>query len=384
MDNIQLRYIFDRRKIANNETNKGLLQIEVRLTGRKDRALISTGIYLYKNQFSDKNGFSCRNHTNALVITGKARNTFKKIEAFVFSDKCKTLKDVHNWDKEEANTFSFIEFIRSELLKKHIELSSAAHHRVLIRQIEYFGKINTFKDLTYDNIYDFDVFLRKTIHASSTLNKRHVTLKHYIQLAINRGIITVNPYANFKMPSTKGKVPVFLLEDEINKITDYIPVNGRLAYIKDLFLFQIFTGMAYADMTNFDKSYISELDGHRVIRSSRQKTDESFISLFLPEAERIAEKYAYCLPKISNQKYNDYLKLLAAGAGINKNLTSHVARHTYATYLLNKGIPIETVSRAMGHSNIKMTQHYARLLGKKVVSDMAVLLNKGDKGKTAG
>ena len=77
---------------------------------------------------------------------------------------------------------------------------------------------------------------------------------------------------------------------------------------------------------------------------------------------------------MSNQKYNDFLKLIAEAVGINKNLTSHVARHTFATYLLNKDIPIETVSKAMGHSDIKMTQHYAKLLGKKVVSDMKKLL----------
>jgi site-specific recombinase XerD len=376
MEDIQLRYVFDRLKVANNSTKKGLLQIEVRKTRSNERVLISTGIHLYKNQYSDTNGFTCRNHDNAPILTGEARRTFKKVEAFVFSDKCQKLKDVHNWNKEDVNTFSFIDFIRSELLKKDISLATAAHHRVLIRQLEAFGKIKTFQDLTFENIYDFDVFLRQTIRASATLSKRHTNLKHYVQLAINRGLITANPYANFKMPSKKGKDPTFLMEDEIQLIVDWPPVNDRLSCVKDLFLFQIFTGMAYVDMSHFDRSYVSEMDGYKVIRSSRQKTDESFISLFLPEAERIADKYDYRLPVMSNQKYNDYLKLLAAGAGINKNLTSHAGRHTYATYLLNKGIPIETVSRAMGHSNIKMTQHYARLLGKKVIADMAVLLNK--------
>ena len=127
-------------------------------------------------------------------------------------------------------------------------------------------------------------------------------------------------------------------------------------------------------MTNFSKNDIIEVDEMKAIRSNRVKTDESFITLFFPEAEKIAEKYNYELPKLSNQKYNDYLKILAAGVKIKKNLTTHVARHTFATYLLNKGIPIETVSRAMGHSSIKMTQHYAKLLGRKVISDMKILL----------
>ena len=89
----------------------------------------------------------------------------------------------------------------------------------------------------------------------------------------------------------------------------------------------------------------------------------------------VVSSYATPKPEVDyKEKYNDYLKLVGAGAGINKNLTTHVARHTYATYLLNRGIPIETVSRCMGHANIRMTQNYARMLGKKVVNDMQVLL----------
>ncbi|MDH6304592.1 integrase/recombinase XerD [Parabacteroides sp. PF5-5] len=376
MDNIQLRYVFDRRNVSNNDTKRGLLQVEVRLTGKNERILISTGVYLYKNQFSEKNGFTCKNHENAILVTANVRNIFQKIESFVLSDKCKTLKDAKNWNVEKASTYSLIEFIRSELLKKDITLDTAKHHKVLMRQLEAFGKIKTFQDLTFENIHDFDAFLRKTIKASSTLNKRHSNLKHYVQLALNKGLITTNPYNNFKMPSKKSKDPTFLTEEEMQKIKNWEPVNEKLSYVKDLFLFQMLTGLAFVDLSNFDKSMISEMDGYKIIRSNRHKTDESFISLFLPEAEQIAEKYDYVLPKLSNQKYNDYLKLLGVGAGIAKTITSHVARHTYATYLLNKGIPIETVSRAMGHSSIKMTAHYARLLGKTVIKDMSILLEK--------
>ena len=132
--------------------------------------------------------------------------------------------------------------------------------------------------------------------------------------------------------------------------------------------------MAYVDMQRFSRMDLSEMDGQPVIRSSRTKTDESFVLLFLPEAGRIAEKYGYTLPRISNQKYNDYLKLLGAGAGITKSLTSHVARHTFATCLINKNVPLESVSKALGHASIRQTQHYARLLGKKVIHDMRKLL----------
>jgi site-specific recombinase XerD len=132
--------------------------------------------------------------------------------------------------------------------------------------------------------------------------------------------------------------------------------------------------MAFVDLMGFSLSDVSEMDGMKVIRSNREKTDESFVALFLPEAEQIADKYGYQLPRISNQKYNDYLKLLGIGAGIKKTITTHVARHTFATYLINKDIPVESVSKALGHASIKQTQHYAKLAGKKVISDMSKLL----------
>ena len=115
----------------------------------------------------------------------------------------------------------------------------------------------------------------------------------------------------------------------------------------------------------FTPDWIYEAEGVKVFRDARSKTDVGFFSVLLPEAEEILKKYYGSLPRYSNQKYNDYLKLIAIACGIKKHLTTHVARHTFATYLLNRDVPIETVSKAVGHTSIKQTQHYAKLLGKK-------------------
>jgi site-specific recombinase XerD len=374
MDNAQLRYIFDRQKQANNDTKTGLLQIEVRLTGTNRRKLISTGIHLYKNQFSDKNGFSCRNHENAPAITGKANRIFRKIEAFALSEKCSNLDDVKNWNKDEAATHSVTDFMKEALRKRNPSTAVLEHHNILIRQLEEFGQFRTFADLTYENIADFDLFLRKTITSQPVRYKRHCAFKSYVVDAMNRGICKSNPYIQFKVLKGKSKAPTFLDEAEIAKIQNYCPDNEKLQKVKDLFIFQCFTGLAFVDAMSFSRLDVSELDGKETIRSNRTKTDESFVILFLPEAKKIAEKYSYNLPKLSNQKYNDYLKLLGAGAGIKKTITTHSGRHTFATYLINNDIPVESVSKAMGHASIKQTQHYAKLLGKKVVSDMSRLL----------
>jgi site-specific recombinase XerD len=374
MNNTQLRFVFDSKKQAAG-TKTGLLQIEVRLTGTNLRKTISTNVRLLKNQFSDKNGFTCKNHPNAPAITGKVSSMFRKIEAFVLSDKCKKLDDVKNWNKEESSTFSVIDFIKSELIRNNPSYDVLEYHNSLIKRLEEFGKIRVFADFTYQNIVDFDAHLRMTIKSQPTLYKRHAALHRYIREAINRELCKYDPYMQFKVKKGKSREPVFLLESEIEKIKNWNPVSEKLEHVRDMFIFQCFTGMAFVDMCKFTKEDINEIEGKKIIRSRREKTDESFISLLLPDAEKMLIKYNYQLPVISNQKYNDYLKLLGAGSEITKKLTSHVARHTFATYLLNKDIPIESVSRAMGHSSIKMTQHYAKMLGKKVVNDMSVLLD---------
>lgn len=374
MDNLQLRYVFDGAKKA-TDVKKGLLQIEVRITGSNRRKLISTGIHLTKNQFSSKNGFSCRNHPNSAAITGQAAKIFRKIESFVLSENCKSIEDVRFWNNSTENNYFVVEFMKEQLAKSFPTKSTCDHHLALIRQIERFGKIKYFSDINYQNIIDFDIYLKENgIKENSTLNKRHSTFRKYIKKAIYMEFCKKDPYFEFKMPPKKGKEPVYLVQDEIDRILNFNPVNEKLEKVKDLFVFQMFTGLAFIDLMQFSKDYVFEIENMKVIRSNRIKTDESFVVLFLPQAQKIAEKYGYEFPKFSNQKYNDYLKLLGAGSEIKKSLTSHVARHTFATYLLNNDIPIESVSKALGHSNIKMTEHYAKMLGRKVVRDMKKLL----------
>lgn len=360
--------MFDRKKEADNTKKKGLLQIEVREKKTNKSVYLSTGIHLYKNQFSTDFGFTCKNHPNDRIITNNGRNFFTKIERFIYSDECVSLKDVRNFDNPKRN--SFIEFMRQELARKNMAMNSVKFHNVLIRKVEDSKVFTLFSDLTYSNIIRFDAYLKSTISSSGYIHKCHSTIHSYIKESIKQGFQKEDPYIKFKLPPKKYKDPVFLDENEIQNIIAYKPDIERLEKVKDLFLFQVFTGLAYIDMQNFSREYIVCTGEDKIIRSTRLKTDETNISWFLPEAEEIAEKYNYDLPKISNQKYNDYLKLLATGAGIKKNLTTHVARHTYATYLLNKGVSLEVVSKAMGHSSVKMTQHYAKMLGNTVIKEM--------------
>lgn len=338
-----MRFIFDRKNESGFKGKKkggkyketGLLQIEVRKDGTDKRVFISTNLRIKPDQFSDKNGFTCKNHDNAKGITGKAHERFRKVESFVCSNKCSDISDVKYWDRADFSKISIIEFIESELRRKNASITVVEYNHSFIKRLNEYGKIKTFEDISYNNIIGLDAVLRKYITSEPTLYKRHSLFKGYIQEAINRGLFKgLNPYALFKNSKGKSKDPIFLTDNEIEKLKEYTPDYGYLERTKDLYLFQCFTGLAYADLMNFSKESIKEIDGYKAIQSNREKTDENFITLFLPEAEKIAIKYNYELPKITNQKYNQYLKDVANGSGINKPLISHSARHIHFCFRL--------------------------------------------------
>lgn len=196
MDNYTIRFVYDRKnetgykgKTGGKEYKKdGLVQIEVRKENSDKRVWISSGIRLTPEQFDSKNGFTCRAHPQAKRITGRAHDKLKQIEKFVSSDRCKSIGDVKNWDKEEDSDLKVVDFIRSELKRRNPSLSVVYNNNSFIRRLEEYGKIRTFKDLTYENIVGLDAQLRKTIDSAPTLYKRHTLFKGYIQEAINRGL----------------------------------------------------------------------------------------------------------------------------------------------------------------------------------------------------
>lgn len=179
----------------------------------------------------------------------------------------------------------------------------------------------------------------------------------------------------------------FLDEQELFRLANKEMEIERIAQVRDIFLFSCYTGLAYIDTKNLTHSNIRiGIDGNKWIFTSRQKTKSISNIPLLPQAENIIEKYKsdpHCvnsgslLPVLSNQKMNAYLKEIADLCSIKKELTFHIARHTFATTVtLANGVPIESVSKMLGHKSIKTTQHYAKILDKKVGEDMKDLTSK--------
>jgi site-specific recombinase XerD len=195
-----------------------------------------------------------------------------------------------------------------------------------------------------------------------------------------------NPFANYKS-KVKEVERVYLNETEIQSIIEKDFKTERLSLVRDIFLFSCFTGLAYIDVKNLTKSHISfGIDGEKWIFTHRQKTESASKIPILPVTQMIIDKYAdnpQCLnedkllPILSNQKMNAYLKEIAGVCEIEKELTFHIARHTFATTVtLTNGVPIESVSKMLGHKNLRTTQHYAKVLDRKVSDDMRILKEK--------
>ncbi|HEX7847454.1 MAG TPA: site-specific integrase, partial [Chitinophagaceae bacterium] len=194
----------------------------------------------------------------------------------------------------------------------------------------------------------------------------------------------VNPFLNYKIKKVDRP---FLSKEELEAMADKQFVSNRLEQVRDIFLFSCYTGLAYIDVQMLKRSEIVKgFDGEQWIFTSRQKTDTPSRIPLLPYALSVIDKYKehpQCesedrvLPILSNQKMNAYLKEIADLCGINKDLTFHIARYTFATTVtLLNGVPIESVSKMLGHTNIKTTQHYARILDLKVGEAMGALRKK--------
>ncbi|MCX6257989.1 MAG: site-specific integrase [Bacteroidia bacterium] len=243
------------------------------------------------------------------------------------------------------------------------------------------------EDIDHEFLSGFELYLKTDRNCGHNTTMKYIkNFKKIIRLAQAKGWISKDPFAELKFKLRKVEKD-FLTEDELNTIIKKDFQIERLENVKDTFLFGCFTGLAYSDLKKLTPdNLVQATDGNYWIHTKRTKTDNPSHIPLLPPAMEIVEKYKdnpHCvnhhvlLPVYSNQKLNAYLREIADMCGIRKKMTTHMARHTFATTVtLNNDIPIESVSKMLGHSSIKMTQVYARLLDKKVARDMSKLQQK--------
>ena len=241
--------------------------------------------------------------------------------------------------------------------------------------------------IDYAFVTEFEFYLRSVKKCNNNTAVKYVrNFRKIIKICLDNDWLDKNPCSRYegKMKEVERD---FLTEEELSRIYNKRFSSERLTLVKDIFIFSCYTGLAYVDVKGLKRDHIGiGIDGEKWIFKNRQKTDTKSKIPVLPIAAEIIKKYENhprclnddtILPILTNQKMNGYLKEVGDLCDISKEITFHMARHTFATSVtLTNGVPIETVSKMLGHKNIKTTQHYAKILDKKVSEDMKILRDK--------
>lgn len=231
------------------------------------------------------------------------------------------------------------------------------------------------KDITPMFVEEFFVYLLRSMSNNTAIQKMK-RLKKILRIAVEEGYIKASPF-KIKLKEEQKEVQPLTI-DEVRRIRAKKIDVDRMAKVRDLFVFECYTGLAFTDLVNLtSENIITDAQGNEWIVKSRQKTKIQSTIPLLPIAKEILQKYSYKLPTLSNQKYNGYLKELGDICEINKDLHSHLARHTFATILLNSGVDMVSVSKILGHANSRITEKvYAKMLPDTIMSKVKGVQDK--------
>jgi len=309
------------------------------------------------------------------VSAEKVKNAFLGLKTGHFSllelfDK--HINDIEAKVGKDMTRFTYLRYVR---VRNRLELFMQRKYK--ISDIDL-------REINYSFLCDFEIYLKSFHNCGQNAAMKLIShLRTILLIAKNNGWLHTDPFANYKIQTEKTD-RAFLNQQELESIMNKEFSIKRLNYARDVFLFSCFTGLAYIDVFNLRETNIREaFDGNLWVIGKRAKTNVRYNVPLLDIPKMILKKYkgllpdGELLPVISNQKINFYLKEIAELCEIDKLLTFHVARHTFATTVtLSKGVSIETVSKMLGHTNIKTTQIYARITDSKISDEMSILAGK--------
>ncbi len=327
------------QKVYKDKETNDYLEVLKSKVYTQETEMIKNGIEVTMDTFMDiyKNGFTSNTITILQLFDQHNQQFVSKVE--------KNICTTTTLDKYNVTKGYLADFIKTKLDKEDVMV----------------------KDITPKMVEDFFIFLLESMSNNTAIQKMK-QLKKILRIAVEEGYIKVYP---FKMTLKKEDVVVVPLTlEEVRKIRNKKITIDRLAKVRDMFIFECYTGLAFTDMSNLkEENFVTDANGAEWIIKDRQKTKiKSTIPLLEPAKEIIA-KYSSQLPTLTNQKYNAYLKELADICGIDKNLHSHLARHTFATTLLNNGVDMVSVSKILGHANSRITERvYAKMLPDTILS----------------
>ena len=385
---VKISVIFDRKHQATRRDDPnphtGLIQMKIFFKGKYLYFAIAS---VYADEFGRRVkgrivGDTVHGRADAEIINQRIldlrRNILNEIE------RCNRLQVPFSLEyidpkAKGRNDDDFLQFARDTIQRENISEATKKGKIYFINTLERFGRIRSFQDLTTANITLFDQWLQQQhrkddpqqpAYTAAYRHNIHTNIHRYISDAIRLNIITDDPYQRFQIPHGHSKPRLFLSEAQVQQIAAFKADDVRskcqiLEASRDLFLIQCFTGMSFADIMSVNWQATRE---SLTITTTRIKTRTQYTIKFLPPVIRILESYDFNPPRLTYSGYSRALKFIARAVGLNVPITSHTGRHTFATtFGLRSGVPIEILSKMLGHTNISTTQIYAKILPDQVL-----------------
>lgn len=399
MNNYTTAVVFDRKKKANKDT-EGLL--EIRISANRKSYYISTGVRVLPKQWAG----AVLHRADAETLNERLGAMVRKVSEEV--TRCmaegreidvtaikEQLFEVKNPRASEPDVL--LNWIDAQIAALNVKDGTRQHFRVMQKRLEAFGRIRQWDDLTTENIYEWDAWLHKLPKPQSNadiqagrkrecignaaVHNYHKDLKSLLSRAVKMGKLEQNPYDRLsgEFKKCENESTEYLTEEEMKALESLHPLAGtQMAMARDLFVFQMYTGLSYSDSQAFDIKDYKQVNGKWVNVGERIKTGVPYVSQLLPPVVEILERYNWQTPKINNTQYNLSLKVIQQALGFTSKLHSHLARHTFATWMLSNGVPLEHVSKMVGHTNIRQTQRYAKVMATAVYDDFERVAKKMD------
>lgn len=375
---LRFNIIYD-RKHATKSGKQGY--VEVRFCMNRQQKYFSTGIKVFADEW-DYQECKVVRHPDRMELNQR----LTAIRAIAYKIVNKAYDDEDGFDfnlltrmfrGEPAKKIDFPTYCEQRTAARCVSECTRTRYRVFTRFLRSWGKIISFSDLTVAKIRAMDEYLHTRKMRLAIIYNYHKSLKLFINDAVIDNLVQDNPYRrlSFKIPRGDKHYVDCLTIEQFESIRSLAVTNPHLAKVRDLFLFQCYTCLAYSDLMASDFCKCNLIDGKFFYHNRRVKTDVDFVLQLLPQVVEILNKYNNKLPQISNQKYNDFLKVIGSMVGVD-NLHSHMGRATAATMFLSKGMPINVVSKVLGHTNLRQTQRYARTLSRDVRSAFDALEDK--------
>lgn len=382
-------------------SKNGTAPVEVRVMIGRRAYYINTGVDVRKKEWKFGRVENCGNAEDQNnKIAAMLHRVDEAVAECLKGGDVVTIDDIRQQVKapdkrrKEIEMPDMLTWMEAEVKTLNVADGTRDHYRTVLARLAEYKKMSRWEDLSVEAISRWDEWLHtvkkkqtaideqlgKPVEyiGQSTVHNHHKRLKALLNRAVKYGVIASNPYERLRGDIDRGDVETveFLTNDERDRIEGLTLPEGRnIAAARDMFIFQCYTGMAYSDAMAFSLDKCRREGDKWLYSAQRQKTGVWFYVQVLPKALAIAEKYGGSLPHVCNEIYNRKLKELAEKADITKKLTTHVGRHTFATWMLRNRVPIERVSKMLGHTKVAQTQRYAKVLAEDVYGEFDKFIN---------